>query len=197
MDFDNNMNPDVKFAKGVTGTDPILYDGIPQVAFIGRSNVGKSSVINSITKKDMARTSGVPGFTKQINLFLVDGSFYLVDLPGYGYAKVAPRQKDKLRAMINWYFFESDCAQEKVVLIIDAEVGPTQADLETLYALEDAGKNILVVANKVDKIKKASYEQRFKEIEEMVGSHKIIHYSAEKKIGVDELLEELGMKKDI
>ncbi|MDD4409190.1 MAG: ribosome biogenesis GTP-binding protein YihA/YsxC [Candidatus Pacebacteria bacterium] len=181
----------VKFVKGVTGSDSILEDGIPQVAFIGRSNVGKSSVINSLTGMGVARTSAVPGFTQQINLFLLNGLIYLVDLPGYGYAKVDPKKKNKIRAMINWYFFDSDCEQKKVILIIDANVGPTQIDLETLYSLEDKGKNIVVVANKIDKIKKTEYPKKWQEIEELIGSHKIIPYSAVSKQGRDELLEEI------
>ncbi len=181
----------IKFVKGVTGTDDIFNDNVPQVAFIGRSNVGKSSVINSLTSEKIARTSNTPGFTQQINIFLLNDMIYLVDLPGYGYAKVGPRQKDKLRAMINWYFFRSDCVQKKVVLIIDANVGPTQIDLETLYSLEDSEKSIVVVANKVDKIKKSEYEKKWELIKELIGSHKIILYSAKNGTGREELLQEI------
>jgi len=181
-----------QFVKSVLGSDDIFDDGIPQVAFIGRSNVGKSSVINSlVNKSNLAKTSSSPRRTQKINLFLINKSLYLVDLPGYGYAKVPGKLKDSLWAMINWYFFVSDYGQKKVVLIIDANVGPTKDDLEILGSLEDYNKDIIVVANKIDRIKKSEYEKQFKTINELIGFHKIIPYSAKKKIGVEELLDEI------
>lgn len=181
-----------RFVKGVRGSDNILEDGIPQVAFIGRSNVGKSSVINSLVNRhDLAKTSSFPGRTQQINLFLINNSLYFVDLPGYGYAKVPAELKKSLWDMINWYFFVSDCKQKKVVLIIDANVGLTEDDLGILHNLEDYKKDIIVVANKVDKLKKKECEERFKKIRELVGEHKIIPYSAKEKTGVEELLKEI------
>src|SRR3989344_2302589 len=96
-----------EFVKGVVGEDEILTDGTPQIAFIGRSNVGKSSVINSLAqKKDLARTSAFPGRTQEINLFLINRSFYLVDLPGYGYAKMSKEKQFELQDLIAWYLFE-------------------------------------------------------------------------------------------
>jgi GTP-binding protein len=180
-----------QFIRGVTGTNDILDNGIPQIAFIGRSNAGKSSVINSLANREIARTSSFPGLTQQINLFLINGVFYLVDLPGYGYAKTYQKQREKLKALINWYFFVSDYEQKKVIVIIDAEVGPTKDDLEMIYSLEDHGKNIIVVANKIDKIKKSEYDQQFIKIRELIGVHKVIPYSAKKKIGVNDLLKEM------
>jgi GTP-binding protein len=93
--------------------------------------------------------------------------------------------------MVNWYFFVSNYEQKKVILIIDANVGPTKDDLDMLYSLEDHGKDIIIVANKIDKIKQSEYEEQFKHINELVGIHKIIPYSAKKKIGVKELLGEI------
>ena len=181
-----------KFIKGVIGSDTALESNTPQVAFIGRSNSGKSSVINSlVNQNNLATTSSFPGRTQRINLFLINDSLYFVDLPGYGYAKVPDRLKKSLKAMVNWYFFVSDYQQKKIVLIIDASVGPTKDDLEMLYALEDYRKDIIVVANKIDKIKQTKYEEQFKTIKELVGTHKIIPYSAKKKIGVNELLKEI------
>ncbi|MFZ3057740.1 MAG: ribosome biogenesis GTP-binding protein YihA/YsxC [Minisyncoccales bacterium] len=181
-----------KFIKGVIGSDTALESNTPQVAFIGRSNSGKSSVINSlVNQNNLATTSSFPGRTQRINLFLINDSFYFVDLPGYGYAKVPDRLKKSLKAMVNWYFFVSDYQQKKIVLIIDASVGPTKDDLEMLYALEDYRKDIIVVANKIDKIKQTKYEEQFKTINELIGAHKIIPYSAKKKIGVNELLKEI------
>src|SRR4030042_5590601 len=113
-----------RFIKGVLGSDGIFENGIPQVAFIGRSNAGKSSVINSlVNQNDLAKTSSFPGRTQKINLFLINNSLYFVDLPGYGYVKIPDKLKNSLKAMVNWYFFVSNYEQKKVVLIIDASVG--------------------------------------------------------------------------
>ncbi|MDD5639227.1 MAG: ribosome biogenesis GTP-binding protein YihA/YsxC [Candidatus Pacebacteria bacterium] len=183
-----------KFIKGVNGTDSIFEDGIPQFAFIGRSNAGKSSVINSLVGQGgLARISSFPGFTKQINLFLINNSFYLVDLPGYGYAKLPLTMRKKLQAMVNWYFFDSNIKQEKILLIIDANVGLTKDDLLILHSLEEYGKNIVIVANKIDKIKKSEYEEKIKKIIDTTWPHKVIPYSVKEKLGRDDVLQEFIM----
>ncbi len=177
---------------GVTGTSELLDNGIPQVAFIGRSNVGKSSVINTLTgQKDLARTSSFPGRTQQINIFLINNALYLFDLPGYGYAQVSKEVQEGLHKLIYWYLFDSTYVQKKVVLIIDANVGPTEDDLETLRSLEEHAKDIVVVANKIDKIKKPEYEEQIKKLQGLIGKRKIVLYSAEEKIGIEELTDEI------
>lgn len=184
-----NINS-AKFVKGVVGEDGALRDGTPQIAFIGRSNVGKSSVINSLTNnKGLAKTSSFPGLTQEINLFLINESAYFIDLPGYGYAKVSKESREKIFQLIKWYLFNLNYKQKKVVLIIDANVGPTKDDLEILRSLEDHGKNMVIVANKIDKIKSSEYRKQFKKIEDLIGPHIIIPYSAEKKLGVQELID--------
>jgi len=181
-----------KFIKGVVGADETLQDGTPQVAFIGRSNVGKSSVINSLTgEKNLARTSQFPGRTREINVFLINRSFYLLDLPGYGFAKASREGKARLQGLIYWYLFNSQYEQKKVVLIIDGFVGPTENDVEMLKALEERKKNVVIVANKVDKIKKSEYEAKFRKIRDAAGAHMVIPYSAEKKIGISDLTKEI------
>lgn len=180
------------FVKGAIGTDDIFEDGTPQIVFVGRSNVGKSSVINSLAnQKNLARTSSTPGRTQQINIFLINKAFYLIDLPGYGFAKVPEEIRQQIQKMINWYLFRSDYNFKKVVLIIDAKVGPTNDDMEMLRGLEETGKDIIIVANKIDKIKKAEYEKQLEKIKNIFDNHKVIPYSAEKKIGVGELIGEL------
>ncbi|MBI5530516.1 MAG: ribosome biogenesis GTP-binding protein YsxC [Candidatus Doudnabacteria bacterium] len=186
-----------KFIKGITGPDESLDDGLDQIAFIGRSNVGKSSVINTLAnQKDLARTSSFPGRTQEINLFLISAkgissSFYLVDLPGYGFAKTSKDTQEQIQQLIYWYFFDSPYEQKKVVLIIDASVGVTNTDAEMLFSLKEANKDILVVANKIDKIKKTALAKQLKEIREAVGNYKVIPYSAEKKQGINELANEI------
>lgn len=180
------------FVKGIVGTDDILEDGKPQIAFIGRSNVGKSSTINSLVKQgNLARTSSYPGRTQEINLFLINKSFYLVDLPGYGYTRTSKTQREILQKRIYWYLLDSYYEQKAIVLIIDANVGLTDDDARMIYSLEEKGKNIIVIANKIDKIKKSEYVKKMAKLQEAVGEHKIIPFSAEKRIGVNELMNEL------
>ena len=96
-----------KFVKGVVGPDEALRDGTPQIAFIGRSNAGKSSLLNSLTNsKKLAITSKTPGRTKEINVFLINGTHYFMDLPGYGYARAGGDTLQKLSDLIFWYLFE-------------------------------------------------------------------------------------------
>jgi GTP-binding protein len=180
------------FVKSVVGEDEILENGIPQVAFIGRSNVGKSSVINSLVgQKNLARSSSLPGLTKVINVFLVSKSLYFIDLPGYGFAQVSKTLKKGFQSLTDWYLFESDHDQKKVVLIIDAKVGPTDKDLDMLKKLEAARKDIVVVANKMDKLKSAESVTQLRKIQSAIGSHLVIPYSAEKRTGVGVLANEI------
>jgi len=181
-----------KFMRGITGTDELLSDGTPQVALIGRSNVGKSSLINSLTReKGLARTSDTPGLTQEINIYSINNKFYLLDLPGYGFAKVPEKIRESLQKLNWWYLFDSEHIQHKAVLVLDANVGPSKNDLEMLALLRDHQKNIVIVANKIDKIKKADYDARMKTITDLARGLPVIPYSAEKKIGVEKLVNEL------
>ena len=176
------------FVKGVVGDDDALERDIPQIAFIGRSNVGKSTVINTLThQKGLAKTSSFPGKTTEINLFLINKSFYLVDLPGYGFAKASREARERLQALIDWYLFESHYVQKKVVLIIDGYVGLTESDLRMIQRLEEHGKDIIILANKSDKIKKSEISQQLQKLRGSVGGHTIILCSAKKNTGLGEL----------
>ncbi len=181
-----------KFVKGIVGSDSMLDYDNPQIAFIGRSNVGKSSTINAIVgQKPLARVSKTPGSTQEINLYVLNNRVYLLDLPGYGYAKTVKAGRERYQKVIEWYLFKSEYEPKKVVLIVDAEVGLTQLDVETLEALEQAGRNIVVLANKVDKIKSSQYEDKLQALQDSVGDHPIIPFSATKKIGIGDLVEEI------
>lgn len=180
------------FVKSVVGADSALEGDVPQIAFIGRSNVGKSTLINSLTRqKGLAKTSATPGHTKELNLFLINKSFHFIDLPGYGYAKSSREGQERLQGLIQWYLFDSDYEQKKVVLIIDANIGLTDNDMKMLYSLEEHKKDVVVVANKVDKIKKSEYTQRLQDIKDVVGNHAVIPYSSKTKIGGGQLLQEI------
>ncbi|MEI6596792.1 MAG: ribosome biogenesis GTP-binding protein YihA/YsxC [bacterium] len=180
------------FIKGVVEACKELENNFPQVAFIGRSNAGKSSVINSLTnQKDLARVSAAPGRTQEINLFLINKSLYLADLPGYGFVKASREARERLEQLINWYLFLSGYEQKLIVLIIDATLGLTESDLEMLEALKKYKKNIIILANKIDKIKKSDYEHQLEKIKNQAGGPIIIPYSAKKKIGVSILIREI------
>ncbi len=180
------------FIKGIVAPDELLAGTIPQVAFIGRSNVGKSSVINTLAaQKNLAKASSYPGRTQEVNLFLINNKRYLVDLPGYGFARSSAAGRAKIKGLIEGYLFNWGYTQTKVVLIIDAYVGPTDTDLEMLQMLEAAGKPIVIIANKVDKLKKSDQKRQLESIHKIVGPHRFIPYSAEKKIGIGELADEV------
>ena len=178
-----------KFVKGITHASEAYFDDIPHIAFIGRSNVGKSSTINILTKsKGLAKTSATPGRTQQLNFFLINNRFYIVDLPGYGYARASGGKRSEMSELINEYLFTPHQNQQKVVLIIDGYTGPSTDDMEVLRALESSGKDIIIAVNKVDKIKKSDYKKQLDKIRTIVGAHILVPYSTTKKAGVGELL---------
>ena len=183
-----------EFVKGIKGSDFLLNDGLFQVAFIGRSNVGKSSLINSLTgKKRLVKSSSLPGKTREINFFLINKKNYFVDLPGYGFAKIKETQKEKLRKMILWYLLSDELKfiTKKIILIIDFKTGPSKFDLEMLYLLQKNNLDYLVVANKIDKISKGKRLTQKKKIQKEIGLEKIFLYSAKTGEGRNALLDEI------
>lgn len=193
LEYTNAMNiTSATFVKSARGSDAVLEDGRPQIAFIGRSNVGKSSVINALTgKKGLAKTSSFPGRTQLINIFLINRSMYFVDLPGYGFAKLSKEDRESLQKMVDWYLFRSEIDHAFIVLIIDAKVGLTDADVSALEELDAHEKNVLIIANKIDKIKSSELQRQLFIIKSQVGDHPIIPFSAEKKIGVRDVVDAL------
>jgi GTP-binding protein len=180
-----------KFMKGLVGDDEILADGIPQIAFIGRSNVGKSSLINVITNSKASRTSSFPGRTQEINIFLINDSFYLVDLPGYGFARASGLGREKIGELIDSYLFNSIYTQKKVVMIIDAGVGMTDKDILMLSELRSHNKDFIIVANKIDKMTQSEYHKKMAEIKKIVGENPIIPFSNKTRKGVEGLVDKI------
>lgn len=184
-----------KFVKGINGTDEILYDGKFQVSFLGRSNVGKSTLINSLTRrKNLARSSSTPGKTIRLDFFLINDKFYFVDFPGYGFAKRSLEKREKLGKMILWYLMYSEVKKRLVILIIDAKVGLTAFDLDMLKTLREEKIAYLLVANKVDNLKMGQREKQLEEIKNKSGETEIIAFSSKEKEGQAELLDQIQKK---
>ena len=181
----------VKFIRSVAALSDCPGDGLPQVAFAGRSNVGKSSVINRLLlRKNFARVGEAPGKTTHINFFLLDEALYLVDLPGYGYAKVPQAEKERWAKLIEGYFADSSWITLGV-LIVDARHKPTENDITMARFFQNTGKPYLVVANKLDKLKKSEIEPNLALIRETLhldDSVELIPFSAEKGMGRETLL---------
>ena len=168
-----------------------LRDGLPQVAFSGRSNVGKSSVINRLlNRKNFARVGAAPGKTTQINYFKIDNAFYLVDLPGYGYAKVSKAERDRWGKLMESYFADPEL-MTLGVMIVDARHKPTADDCTMARWYREAGCPFVVVANKLDKLKKSEVEpnlQTIRDTLELGEGDVVIPFSAEKGTGRQELV---------
>lgn len=164
---------------------------LPQIAFAGKSNVGKSSVINKLLlRKNFARVGEAPGKTTHINYFLIDKAMYLVDLPGYGYAKVPKHEKERWAKLIEAYFAAPDLITLGV-LIVDARHKPTANDVIMNDWFRQSGRPYVVVANKMDKLKKSEIEPNLKTIRETLELDEdvpMIPFSAEKGEGREVLL---------
>lgn len=181
-----------EFKKGIVGKDTILFDGKPQFAFIGRSNVGKSSTINILlNKKELARTGKKPGKTTEINFFLINNKFYFVDLPGYGFAKGSLEKRGKIRNLILWYLTSKDFSPKKTIIILDAKAGLTEFDKEIIEYLKNEKRPYLIVINKADKLNKTELKLRYEQIMAESGQKNVIIHSATKKIGVSELANQI------
>lgn len=167
-----------------------LRDGLPQIAFAGRSNVGKSSVINRVLgRKNLAHVGATPGKTSQINYFKIDGKAYLVDLPGYGYAKVSKAERDRWGRLMERYFAAGLISLG--VQIVDARHKPTADDLTMIQWFYESGCPVLIVANKLDKLKKSEIEPNLARIRDTLcpeGEARVIPFSAETGVGKDELI---------
>jgi len=178
-----------EFIKGIIGTDSIINDGCSQIAFIGRSNVGKSSVINSLLlRKDLVKSSSTPGKTKEINFFKINKKFHFVDLPGYGFARMGERGVDKIRKLILWYLTSGEVRPRLVVLIVDLCVPPSRLDKEMVDILRAEQVPFVVVGNKADRLNQTEKAHNSKLIEASLGAP-ITHYSARTKAGRDQLLK--------
>lgn len=169
-------------------------EGIPEIALAGRSNVGKSSIINTLlNRRNFARTSQTPGKTRTINFYLINNEFYFVDLPGYGYAKIAKSEKEKWGGIMERYL-ESRQELCSIFLLVDIRHEPTADDKLMYEWIKHFGYNCVVIATKADKISRGQYQKHISIVRkklQMESSEKVIPVSSLKKTGVEELWEEI------
>ena len=181
-----------EFVRSAAARDGFLRDGLPQFAFAGRSNVGKSSVINRlVNRKNLAYVGASPGKTTQINYFIIDRKAYLVDLPGYGYAKVSQAEKERWARLMETYFQEGADAITVGVLIVDIRHKPTENDRVMHDWFRQTGCPEIIVANKLDKLKRSQVEPALaliRETLELTDRDILVPFSAEKGTGKEELI---------
>lgn len=181
-----------EFVRAAADPRDFLRDGLPQMAFAGRSNVGKSSVINRLTgRKNLAYVGATPGKTTQINYFKVDGRAWLVDLPGYGYAKVSRAEKERWGRLMERYFQDEGGILTVGVLIVDARHKPTADDVTMHNWFRESGCPEIVAANKLDKLKPREVEPNLALIRqtlELADDEPLVPFSAEKGTGREQLI---------
>ena len=178
------------FVTSVANKDNILIDGLNQIAFVGRSNVGKSSLINMLTnQKKLAKASSTPGRTRLINYFLINNKLYFVDLPGYGFAQASKKEVYGWQSLIEPYLMNND-KLKLVCMLVDARITPTIQDKQMFEYLAYYGVPFLIVATKSDKLSKAQLNRSKVNIANTlgVGVDNVICVSNETKDGKEKLL---------
>ncbi len=185
----NIQNISLKMSAGLPEQFP--NDGLPQIVFSGRSNVGKSSLLNTLAgRKSLARVSSSPGKTITVNFYDVDKKFYFVDLPGYGYAKRAATDKKRWSGLTDTYLNKGGAKAKRLfVQLVDMRIGPTDDDYMMLDWLDQTGADYIIVATKSDKLNKTDYNEAKAELEKL--GARLIPFSSLKGDGKNELLNEI------
>ena len=185
-----------EFIKSAAAPGQFIRSSVPTVVFSGKSNVGKSSVINRLlNRKNFARVGASPGKTVHVNYFRIDEKLYFVDLPGYGYAKVSQSERERWAKLME-SFFSDPSLIGLGVMIVDARHKPTADDVTMAQWFKDSGCRMVVVANKLDKLKKKEIEPNLALIRETLALPEqvlLIPFSAEKGQGRDTLLQQIEM----
>ncbi|APF28652.1 MULTISPECIES: ribosome biogenesis GTP-binding protein YihA/YsxC [Clostridium] len=169
-------------------------DGRPEIAFVGRSNVGKSTLINTLTnRRKLVKVSSTPGKTRLINFFLINDNMYFVDLPGYGYAKVSKKEKENWGYIMEQYLVERE-QLKKIVLLVDSRHKPTSDDINMYNWIKHYNYEVLVVGTKLDKLKRNDINKNKKIIRDTLKMDKddnILLISSLNKEGKEEVLEQI------
>ncbi|HZF08281.1 MAG TPA: ribosome biogenesis GTP-binding protein YihA/YsxC [Thermoanaerobaculia bacterium] len=178
------------FVRSAYRNEDFLRDGRPELLFVGRSNVGKSSLLNRLLgRQGLARTSSTPGRTRAVNYFLVNDRYYFVDLPGYGYAKAGKQERREWAETVDRYL-KAALPRARVVLLVDAKVGATPLDVEALRYLTSLGAGVTVVATKIDQVssgRRAKALSAIRSTLELGGETDLIPVSARTGLGMKEL----------
>ena len=185
-----NLNR-AEFIRSAAAPKQFLRSSLPKVAFAGRSNVGKSSVINRlVNRRQFAKVGETPGKTIHVNYFDIDGKLWFIDLPGYGFAKVSQEERDRWAKLMESFFAE-DGTFDAGVLIVDARHKPTADDVRMAEYFKRSGRAFVVLANKLDKLKKSEIDPAMALIREtlrLTEGTELIPFSAEKGDGREDLL---------
>lgn len=185
-------NPEFK----ISAVSPAQYpqDGLPEIVLVGKSNVGKSSFINTmVNRKKLARTSSEPGKTRQINFYNMDNKFYFVDLPGYGYSKMSKQEQSKVGSFIEEYLNKSKNIA-LIVFLIDIRHEPTANDRLMYRYIIDSERPCIIIANKADKIAVTKVDKQVKDLQNALNPLKdltFIPFSSERKIYTEKAWEEI------
>lgn len=196
-DADRIIRGKSQFILSVADLSQLPTDDLPEIAFAGRSNVGKSSIINALTaQKGLAKTSNTPGRTQQLNFFKLAEKIYLVDFPGYGFAKAPPQQVKLWQNMIFTYL-QGRASLKRVFLLIDSRHGLKKVDTEIMELLDKAAVTYQLVLTKIDKISSTELQKIVTATENEVKKHpaayaKILITSSEKNLGISELRAEIA-----
>ena len=178
----------------ISAAAPAQYpqDNRVEIAFVGRSNVGKSSLINTLTnRRKLVKVSGTPGKTKLVNFFLINNEFYFVDLPGYGYAKVSKVEKESWGKVIETYLTNRE-QLKKIILLVDCRHKPSGDDINMYKWIKYYNYDVIVVATKIDKLTKNELQKSLRMIRETLSlelTDKLLTFSSLKKYGKEELLD--------
>lgn len=188
---------EAEFVKGAVSWSDLPADGRPEVAFLGRSNVGKSSLLNAVVgRRALARTSGQPGKTRELNYYLINGTLYFVDLPGYGYARVSKAEREKWGRLIGRYVTERETLQ-LLIHLIDSRHSPTELDRDIIGLAKGTGVSSVIALTKCDKLsgnQRTNTERRMHDVLAGFGLEvPVILTSATTRRGLDELLGWIGI----
>ncbi len=183
-----------EFVKSVSINDTKVYfDARNEVVFVGRSNVWKSSLMNALMhKKDLVKTSSKPGKTRTANIFFVNKKYYFTDLPGYWFAKLGQNLREDLDALISWYLEERKRYLKKIVLVVDAKIGPQQKDIDMMEFLSEQELSPVIVLSKCDRLGRNDVNKSISHTEKVFFGQQIVPVSSSKGDGIEELRKLLG-----